>query len=494
LWGFIAPESYSGLTRLHDNSPLLLFPTTTPGIVPAPVLKDYFVDGPTGLYQLIDGTGATTTAYIYLAMRRGGRLMYALDVSNPSSPQFLWKHSNTDVGFTEMGQTWSQPKVSMVEGYANPVLIFGGGYDPSEDSEAPLADTMGRGIFILDATTGALLWSATPNVSPGCTATKCELQVTGMNYSIPSDITLLDHDKDGKIDRLYVGDVGGNVWRVDLEPAGGGTITGNTPDFWKVEKLAALGCNTGTCAAANPAGPVPRKFFYPPEVITVAAYDAVFIGSGDREHPLYTDPASTLTSPLPFPGSPPYSVSAYNVTNRLYMLEDTVTGGNGSGLTTITESTLFDSTATAYNGTLSGYYITLTTGEKAVNAPLAVAGYVYFGTNKPKPPQAQTSTNQCEESLGEAASYQLSPFSGTFTKGEWETGGLPPSPVAGVVSVRDSVTGQMMQVPFCIGCGVGEGSGGGQSSTCDASASAACRPKLDVSTSRSRAYWYMDAD
>ncbi len=502
LWGFIAPESFSGLTRLHDNSPLLLFPTTTPGIVPAPVLKDYFVDGPTGLYQLIDANGATTTAYIYLAMRRGGRLIYALDVSTPSSPKFLWKHSNTDVGFTEMGQTWSQPKVAMVKGYASPVLIFAGGYDPSEDSEAPLADTMGRGIFILDATTGALLWSATPNLSPGCTSTQCQLQVAGMNYSIPSDITLLDHNNDGNIDRLYVGDVGGNIWRVDFEPVGG-----ITPNFWQVEKLAALGCSAGPCAAANPAGPVPRKFFYPPEVMSVTGYDAVFAGSGDREHPLYTDPASTSASPLPFPGSPPYGVSAYNVTNRLYMLKDTKTGLDGAGLVTIMETMtapagLFDATnATAsvatsqYNGTpTSGYYVTLQTGEKAVNAPLAVAGSVFFGTNQPEPPRAATSTNQCEESLGLAASYSLSPFTGVATRGEWETGGLPPSPVAGVVNVRDSVTGTMMQVQFCIGCGLGEGGGGGQTSTCDASASAACKPKFLISTSRTRAYWYMNTD
>ena len=37
-----------------------------------------------------------------------------------------------------------------------------------------------------------------------------------MKYSIPSDITRLDSDGDGKVDRLYVGDTGGRVWRFDI--------------------------------------------------------------------------------------------------------------------------------------------------------------------------------------------------------------------------------------------------------------------------------------
>jgi type IV pilus assembly protein PilY1 len=79
---------------------------------------------------------------IFLTARRGGSLIYALDVTDPTNPQFVWRLSNTDLA--EMGQTWSQPKVMRVRGYANPVIVMGAGYDPAEDSDpSPGVDTMG---------------------------------------------------------------------------------------------------------------------------------------------------------------------------------------------------------------------------------------------------------------------------------------------------------------------------------------------------------------
>ena len=484
LWGFIPSEFFGRLKRLHDNSPVLQMPSTPPGIIPTPQRKDYFVDGSTGIYQVVDGAGRTIKAYLYLAARRGGRFIYALDVTNPANPQFLWKHSNADAGFSELGQTWSQPKAAMVSGYANPVLIFGAGYDAvAEDTEAPTTDTMGRGIFILDAVTGNLVWSATPTstVCKGISA-PASCSAAGMTYSIPSDITLVDRNNDGKIDRLYVGDVGGNMWRVDFEPTGG-----KTPGFWQAEKLAALGCSTGVCAA----GIVPRKIFYPPEVLTTTNFDAVFTATGDREHPLYTDPASVaITNPIPYLGSPTYAVSACAVTNRAYFLKDLATGMDGSGNTVITEQPGTTANLVAdpnpYTGTQSGYYVTFQSCEKSVNAPLVVAGYIYFGTNQAKAPN----NHKCEETLGEATGYKLAPFTGKYAAGEYEGGGLPPSPVAGVVNIIDPATGKTIQVPFCIGCG-GEADNGGNTGCGSESALAGCKPPINVSTTRSRTYWYI---
>ncbi len=392
-------------------------------------------------------------------------------MTDPANPKFLWKKSNTDSGFSELGQTWSQPKVVFVKGHTNPVLIFGAGYDnTTQVFEPPKPDTMGRGIFVLDAITGALVWSAQPSCSAPC------LTVPGMNYSIPADITLMDRDRDGKIDRLYATDVGGNVWRVDTERAFSGT-----PDTWGVTKLAALGCDSGTCAADI----TPRKFFYPPEVITTTKYDAVFAGSGDREHPLYADPAK-------------FPQAAYSVTNRLYMLKDlnnTSKDATTIFQPTITEAALFDATIKVYDNTLSGYYLTLCntkdspskpttcpTGEKVVNAPTVTAGYVYFATNQPQVP----SPNSCP-TLGTARGYSVNPFTGVYTSIEYEGGGLPPTAVSGVVNIVNA-DGTTTPVPFCIGCGgntecVGSGC---------TSAVGGARPAIDVSTSRKRTYWYIE--
>ncbi|WP_168204769.1 pilus assembly protein [Noviherbaspirillum sp. UKPF54] len=423
LWGLILPEFYGKLNRQRLNTPVLKLPSTNSALNPQP--KDYFVDGSPGVFQQLNSDGTVNKSYLYLSMRRGGRFIYALDVSSPTDPKVLWKKSYTDAGMSELGQTWSRPKMAVVKGWNHPVLIFGAGYSPTQDDEPPTADNMGRGIFILDATNGDLIWSATPsNGATACTgtSTQASCQVSGMNFSIPSDVTPVDRDHDGYTDRLYVADTGGNVWRVDLEPT-----AGNTPDKWRVYKFAALGCGTGPCTSG-----VPRKFFYAPSVVAIGtsgsstSYDAVMVGSGDREHPLYSTNAN----------------SAYAVTNRLYMLKDVKTGKDGSGLSTITEAALFNATSTQYDNTVSGFYITLGTGEKAVNAPLTMSGISYFGTNQPTLPSGVS----CTANLGTARSYSMDMFTGAYRSVILEGGGLPPSPVSGIALVD----GQKHS--FCIGC------------------------------------------
>lgn len=473
LWGFIPTEFFSKLERQRTNSPELQLPSTPAGILPAPQPKDYFADGPTGVYQVVNASGTTDTAHIYIAMRRGGRFIYALDVTTPSSPLLLWKKSYTDTGFSELGQTWSQPKVTFVKGYTDisgnpkPVLIFGAGYDTNEDSEPPGADTEGRGIFVLDAATGAVVWSANYSSSGGtasCSGNPCGL--ASMAYSIPADITLVDRDNDGLIDRLYAVDTGGNVWRVDLEPT-----AGSAPANWQTIRLAALGCATGACTTGTP-----RKFFYPADVVTTNSGDAVLVGSGDREHPLYGN-------------------ASYSVTNRFYMLKDTATGKDSLseiGYAPITEASLFNATATAQTSTTpysdptnlyKGYYITLGSGEKVVNAPTTVAGYTYFGTNQPTAP----STTSCTTNLGVARGYQVQPLTGKTRFIVFSGGGLPPSPVAGLVNI--TIGGVTKQIPFLIGGGNPDCTG----ADCGSSLGAG-KPPIDVPTSRTRTYWYFEAD
>ncbi len=278
-----------------------------------------------------------------------------------------------------------------------------------------------------------------------------------MLYSIPADITLMDRDNDGKIERLYAVDTGGNIWRVDLEP----TPSHTTPNYWQITKLAAVGCNAGACSSGTP-----RKFFYPPDVVPVGSpgasgsYDAVLVASGDREHPLYT----TDTTKSQF------------VTNRFYMIKDANTGKDGSSLTTpYVESNLFNATSTDYDKSGNGFYITFLTGEKGVNAPTTVAGLTYFGTNQGTAPSVTSCTN-----LGTARGYRVNPLSGVHSSTTFDGGGLPPSPVAGIVDVNGTL------VPFIIGAG---GDATCTSADCK-SAVGGGKPTISVSTKRSRTYWY----
>ncbi len=457
LWSFIPPEFYSKLLRVHDNSPMLKYFSTPSGITPAPLPKDYFFDGIAGIYQNFN----TGQVYLYLSARRGGRLIYALDVTDPTNPRFMWRRSNLDTGLGELGQTWSQPKVALVKGYANPVLIFGAGYDPNEDAEPPIADTMGRGVFVLDAVTGNLVWRAGPGgTSDSCSANPCLLK--HMTYAVPADVTLLDVNLDGVVDRAYAADTGGNIWRVDFEPA-----SGNTPASWQVNQLAAVGGASTDISK--------RKFLFPPDAVVTGKFTAVMAVTGDREHPLY-------------------AMKATSVVNRFYMIKDTKNGLDGSGMVPVVDDTsdtldtaptgLFDATTTPYNGTLSGFYVTLREpGEKGVNAPVTVGGFTFFGTNTPTAP----APNACNANLGTARSYEVGFLTGTVAFNTLQGGGLPPSPVAGLVNVN--VGNQTVTVPFIIG-----GSSPGCIGADCQSSIGAQKANIPINQTRSRAYWYRDRD
>lgn len=457
LWGFVAPEFLGKLSRLYTNSPEIKLSTTPGGITPTPTPRDYFFDGSTTVMQDLRDA-AKPHILLYLTARRGGRLIYALDVTDPLNPRFVWKRSNADA--PEMGQTWSQPRVMRVRGYKNPLIIMGAGYDTAEDSDpSPGTNTMGRGLIAFDAYSGDVVWSAQPDCT-GASGT-C-LAVSSLTRAIPSDVTLLDRNGDGYTERLYVGDVGGNLWRADFESS-----AGNAPANWTMAKLAALGGAANTNDA--------RKFFYAPDVVPTATYDAVSVGTGDREHPLYS--ASST------PGT------AYNVVNRLYMIKDANTGGMPDKWTPITEAGLFNASSANYDGSGYGFYITLPNpGEKAVNAPLTAGGYTTIGTNTPAVPKAGV----CYPNLGVARSYAFSFLTGagknTLRSITLDGGGFPPSPVFGMVSLGSGTSAAL--VPVLLGGGNQTGPGGGDNT----SALGVQKVTIAGVGKRKRVYWYQERD
>lgn len=455
LWSFIAPEFHGKFKRLFKNSPLI----DIAGVMASDKQpKDYFFDGST---TVLRDTRSTTTAstkgktYIYMTARRGGRLIYAFDVTDPKTPKFLWKKTDADI--KELGQTWSQPKVAVLSSRTDPVLVMGAGYAQKQQDADPLGsddtltddDLMGRGVLILDAVTGKVVWAALA----GCDDVDLASDGVCVSSGVPTDpvaadVTLVDRNSDGFVDRVYAADVGGNIWRVDLDPHGFGLAS--TPADWKITKLAALG-GTGKDA---------RKFLFAPDVVTTSGFDAVMAISGDREHPLYT---TDTTAGM-----------AYNVQNRIYMIKDTQTGAlMTTGFTALTHDNLianpdqtlsFDATADS----VKGYYIDLPNdGEKGVNAPVTVAGKTYFGTNYPEKPSASS----CTSDLGIALAYMLDFNTGKLDFTKFVGGGLPPSPVTGLVNIGEET------VPFIIG-----GSG---PTTFDPSI-----PEIELSNNRKRAYWY----
>ncbi len=83
-------------------------------------------------------------ARAFLASRRGGNNIYALELSDITAnlviPRFLWRIQGGTGDFARLGQTWSKPKlidIAINDGSTTQikeVLVFGGGYDPVLDN------------------------------------------------------------------------------------------------------------------------------------------------------------------------------------------------------------------------------------------------------------------------------------------------------------------------------------------------------------------------
>jgi type IV pilus assembly protein PilY1 len=155
---------------------------------------------------------------LYVGMRRGGRNYYALDITKPDSPKYLWQIDGGSTNFERLGQTWSEPTVAKVpwNGGEKVVLIFGGGYDDSEDGASTASSTqLGNSIFMVDAEFGTLLWSASK--------TGHDYNNSDMTASIVSNIRNIDTKGDRLMNLFYVTDVAGRVWRFDINPKNTGS-------------------------------------------------------------------------------------------------------------------------------------------------------------------------------------------------------------------------------------------------------------------------------
>ncbi len=417
LWSFVAPEHFPVLNRLRENDPQVRFPST-PAAVAGAVPRSYSFDGPIGAYQ----NTATNEVMLFPGMRRGGSAVYGFSVTNPDQPRLMWSINNTMPDYASLGQTWSMPRISRIKGSTDPVLIMGGGYDPaSEDASPAAATTLGRGVYVINMRTGArLAWIPT-------------------DYSVPADVSIIDSDGDGYVDRVYVVDARAQLYRLDIEAADGAA---RAPADWRITKIAALNDGAGGTNGT-------RKVFFAADAVLTRNYSAVLLGTGDREKPL-TDTTN----------------------DRFFLIKDTrVAKGEPTSVTLITEAALTTIGSAGASADEQGcVYPLASNGEKVINQPITFGGITYFSTNRPLP----AGGGSCTRSQSRA--YQLPLVCGVPTYRNLVGDGLPPSPVVGYVDV-----GGGKLVPFVIG-------GGGETN----SSIEGERARIVIPTKRKRSFWFME--
>ncbi|WP_371366741.1 pilus assembly protein [Pseudomonas sp. QL9] len=419
LWSFMPPEFYPSIKRLRDNTVSISFPGHTTG-TPTPQPKSYGMDGS------VTAVRQGSTSWIYATMRRGGRQLYAFDVTTPGTPSLKWRlgcpslgdDTGCSTGFEGIGQTWSTPVPFKATGYnggASALLVMGGGYDKCEDADPNTCTSTSKGnkIYVVDADTGALLKTFTTD------------------RGVVGDVTMIS-DNSGMAVYGYASDLGGNVYRISGNSAN--TAIGSTaPSGWTLTKIASLGCDTQSSCTAN------RKFMFGPDVSLYNGQYLIMLGSGDREKPLLS------------------YTSAASVANRFYTLYDkpgdatwlaAESGVCGANLICNASLLPITTTATPTSTELAaypkGWYLGLASTEQVVTSSILVYGTITFSTHQPQVASSTSCTG-----LGTARVYNINYQNAagyTDRYGVIAGGGLPPSPVAGMVTLDNGAT-----VPFIIG-------------------------------------------
>ncbi|MDM1781420.1 hypothetical protein HX120_06445 [Acinetobacter indicus] len=259
----------------------------------------YGVDAPwvadnTFKVQTTTSSSASTTKYIankiniYGGLRMGGKALYGLDILSPASPKILFHITPSTSGFGRMAQIWSKPTIAeiRVKGERKKVLIFGGGYD-ADVYERPAASftepssTYGNALYIVDATTGALIWISSSDTA-GIAESYKKTENSDLKYSVVGQPVVRDYDADGLADMIYFADLGGQIFRVDLNNNNQMSNATDTNIAVRVQTLAKLRTTTTTPF-------VPR--FY--DRLSTAVFDdgqnrfvLVTAGSGNRSFPL----------------------------------------------------------------------------------------------------------------------------------------------------------------------------------------------------------------
>lgn len=229
--------------------------------------------------------------WLYGGLRMGGKSYYALDLSDVTStggtPKLKFridpKNATAYSPLSYMGQSWSKPTLTWVnwKGTRKLVMIVGGGYDEtayeSSVNYSPSSSIdKGAGVYMFDANDGSLLWWSSANVTAGSNS-NTETYTANMKRSVVSQIKAVDRNNDGLTDHLYFGDLGGQVWRVDLNTS---SKAGDTENF---AKRAVRILNMST------ASKVPR--FYSTPTFTIhnsvnGYFGLITIGSGNLSFPM----------------------------------------------------------------------------------------------------------------------------------------------------------------------------------------------------------------
>ncbi len=191
MWGFIPNNLLPKLKRMR-----LIDPDCG-----AYVNHEFFVDGTPTIGDVYFG-GDWHTVLVCGQGAGWGRdnmcYYFCLDITDPTDPKPLWEFSDE----LTMGQTWSTPTITRLQGSGKWVAFFGSGYDNST------TEVVGNRLYCVDIETGQAL--ATLELSE-----HSESSPFGIQNTLPGAPAAVDLNDDGYVDIVLIGDLHGRLWRVN---------------------------------------------------------------------------------------------------------------------------------------------------------------------------------------------------------------------------------------------------------------------------------------
>lgn len=203
--------------------------------------------------------------FLICGLRKGGKQYFALDITDTLNPQYLWEFPKSTDATTlaKMGQSWSEPAIGRVkveygsELYERWVAFIGGEFDATSNT--------GRAFFVVDAKTGEIIWEFSYQDKVG--------ERNYMIHSLAASPTAVDTNFDGYIDKVYIADLGGQMWVFDVSF---NEATKKSNSQWMGKRLFQA---PSSVSEKHP-------IYYQPAV----SFDKyrtpwVYFGTGDRENP-----------------------------------------------------------------------------------------------------------------------------------------------------------------------------------------------------------------
>ncbi len=178
-----------------------------------PYTHTYFIDGGLVAGDVNAGTTASPDWKTVLVggLGAGGKGLFGINATDPyasnetfAAMKILWEITPSSSGFSDLGDTYGDPVIVRLN-TGEWAAIVGNGYNNAGSGKAVL--------YVINAMTSALIKSIP--VGTGSAANP-----NGLSSPVAIDVNF-----DGMVDRVYAGDIDGNMWKFDI----GGTVAPSWP-------------------------------------------------------------------------------------------------------------------------------------------------------------------------------------------------------------------------------------------------------------------------